>query len=115
MLLDAETEVAGVREVLADKLKLLHGQAALHQIVGLLAADGHKARNLLITADSERADCETSLPIHRNLRCQLLQHLGSLLQPIAGLANGNVQHEFADADFPHILGVLTVRHYERRP
>ncbi|GIL81996.1 hypothetical protein Vretifemale_10923, partial [Volvox reticuliferus] len=73
VLLDTETEVAGVRKVLTDKLELLHGQAALHQIVGLLAADGHKARNLLITADSERADCKTSLPVHRNLRCQLFQ------------------------------------------
>lgn len=69
---------------------LCQNEITYHQIVSLLAANCHRTRNLLITADSERADSEAGLPINRDLRCQLLQHLKGALKYEQGYGNGHI-------------------------
>ena len=46
-----------------------------NQLKGLLASDGHKAGDLLVSPDSKGTDCVSGLSIHRLLSCQLRQHL----------------------------------------
>ena len=56
VLLDTETEVASLREVLAPQLVLLHFQTTLQDLLSLGPADGDVDGDLLITTDTERAD-----------------------------------------------------------
>ncbi len=45
--------------------------------------------------------------VDRRLAAQLLQHLGGTSQSIAGLADGDVEHEFLDAQLAHGILVLS--------
>lgn len=56
VLLDTETEVASLREVLAPQLVLLHFQTTLQDLLSLGSADGDVDGDLLITTNTERAD-----------------------------------------------------------
>ena len=58
VLLDTETEVAGLGEVAAAELVLLDLEAALEDLLGLGAADGDVHGDLLVTPDTERAHSE---------------------------------------------------------
>lgn len=60
VLLNTETEVARVREVLLHQLVLLHLQTALQNLQSLLAANGSMDGDLLVTTDGEGTDGETS-------------------------------------------------------
>ena len=66
VLLNTETEVARVREVLLHQLVLLHLQTALQNLQSLLAANGGVNGDLLVTADGEGTDGETSYGIRQN-------------------------------------------------
>ena len=59
VLVDTETEVSRVREVLLHQLVLLHLQTALQNLESLLTTNGDMHRDLLVTADGERTDGET--------------------------------------------------------
>mmetsp|Transcript_31986 Transcript_31986/g.73561 ORF Transcript_31986/g.73561 Transcript_31986/m.73561 type:complete len:234 (+) Transcript_31986:184-885(+) len=74
VLLDAEAEVAVVREVLLLELVLLHLEAALKHLLRLLATDGHVHRNLLVTADAERAHGVARAREDGRLARELLEH-----------------------------------------
>ena len=61
---DTEAEAPVLGEVLVEELVLLHLQALLEDLLGLLAADGHGARDLLVTTDTwadvkMKSDCCT--------------------------------------------------------
>ena len=66
VLLNTETEVARVREVLLHQLVLLHLQTALQNLQSLLAANGRMDGDLLVTTDGEGTDGETSYSIRQN-------------------------------------------------
>ena len=63
VLVDTETEVSGVREVLLHELVLLDLEAALQNLQGLLTTDGDVHGDLLVTADGESTDGETGYSI----------------------------------------------------
>lgn len=56
VLIDAEAEVAGLREVLSLQLVFLDLQALLEDLLGLFAANGGKARDLLVSSNTERSN-----------------------------------------------------------
>ena len=56
VLLDAEAEGASLGEVALLELVLLHLQATVEDLLGLGAAHGAVARDLLVTTDAEGAD-----------------------------------------------------------
>lgn len=70
--------------------------AAHQQLHGLLAADGHVARDLLVTTDLERTNGVPGTAEHGLLAGQLLQNLGGLGQAIARLADTDVQDHLGD-------------------
>ena len=66
VLLNTETEVARVGEVLLHQLVLLHLQTALQDLQSLLATNGCMDGDLLVTTDGEGTDGETSYGIRQN-------------------------------------------------
>lgn len=66
VLLNTETEVARVGEVLLHQLVLLHLQTALQNLQSLLATNGRMDGDLLVTTDGEGTDGETSYGIRQN-------------------------------------------------
>ena len=58
-----------------DRVPLLDLQALLEDLLGLLAADGHVARDLLVAAHAEGADGHPALGEDRLLLGELLEHL----------------------------------------
>ena len=56
VFLDTKTEVARLREVLAQKFVLLHLKTAVKNLLGEFPTNRHVARNLFVTTNTERAD-----------------------------------------------------------
>ena len=90
VLLDTETKVSGLREVLAAELVLLDLEAALENLLGLGATDGDVHSDLLVTTDTERSDGVSRFGGDGCLTGQLLKDLRGSCQTITGLANGDV-------------------------
>ena len=90
VLLDTETEVAGLGEVLAAELVLLDLEATLKDFFGLGATDGDVHGDLLVTTDTERADGVAGLRGDGCLAGELFEHLGSSCQTITRLADRDV-------------------------
>ena len=61
VLLETETKVSTLSEVSVLKLLFLNLQTLLEDLLGLLASDGNMARNLIVTANTERSDSVSSL------------------------------------------------------
>merc|ERR1719191_1289844 len=101
VLRDSEAEAALVREVPLAELVLLHLQPPLKNLLSLLAAHGHVARDLLVAPDAEGPDRLGGLREHRLLLCQLLKHLRGTRETIAALAHADVEHQLLDADAAH--------------
>ena len=59
VLVDTESEVSRIGEVLLHELVLLHLQTALQNLQSLLTTDGDVHGDLLVTADGESTDGET--------------------------------------------------------
>lgn len=87
VLADTEAEVAGLAEVALAELVLLDLEATFEDLLGLGAADGDVDSNLLVTADTERADGVAGLAVDGGLTAQLLEHLGGSGQPVTRLAD----------------------------
>jgi len=104
VLLNTETEVAGLGEVLAAELVLLDLEAALEDLLSLGATDGDVDGDLLVTTDAERADGVAGLGGNGGLTGELLQNLGGTSQTITGLADGDVEDELVDPDLLHGVG-----------
>merc|ERR1719326_1718347 len=75
VLADAEAEAALLAEVLFAELVLLHLQALLEDLLGLLPPDGDVAGDLLVTPDPEGTDGLAATGEDRLLLGELLQHL----------------------------------------
>jgi hypothetical protein len=90
VLLDAEAKVAGLREVALPELVLLNLEATLEDLLRLGATDGDVARNLLVTADAERADGVARLGGDGRLAGELLQDLGRTGEAVTRLSDGDV-------------------------
>ena len=60
VLIDTESEITRIREVLLHQLVLLDLQTALQNLKSLLTTNGDVHRDLLVTTDGESTDGETS-------------------------------------------------------
>lgn len=90
VLLDAEPEVAGLGEVPALELVLLHFQTTLEDLLGLRSTDSDVYGDLFVATDAERTHGVTRLGGDGGLTGELLEHLGSPCQAIARLADADV-------------------------
>ena len=61
VLLDTETKVSSIREVLASQFVLLHLQTTLQDLLSLGPTDGDVHSDLLVTTNTECADGEARL------------------------------------------------------
>mmetsp|Transcript_17067 Transcript_17067/g.37459 ORF Transcript_17067/g.37459 Transcript_17067/m.37459 type:complete len:218 (-) Transcript_17067:5-658(-) len=109
VLRDAEAKAAVLCEVPLPQLVLLDFQSLLQDFLRLLAADGHMAGNLLVTADSKGSDGHPCLRENRLLLSELLKHLCCAGEAISTLAHTDVQRQLLDLDLPHGV-VRLVRH-----
>ena len=92
-----------IREVALAELVLLNLEAALEQLLGLVAADGHVHRDLFVSPDAERTDGEAGLGLHGLLVGEISEHLGGLGELIARLAGAEVKDELVDLDVAHLV------------
>lgn len=90
VLLDTETKVPSLREVLPTQFVLLHLETALKDLFCLGAADGDVDGNLLVTTDTECADGVAGFRGDGCLTGELLEDFGGTGETIAGLANTDV-------------------------
>lgn len=79
---DTETEVAGVGEVTATELVFLDLETTLDDLLGLGAADGNVAGDLLVTTDTETTEGVAGLAGDGGLTGELLEHLGGTSQSV---------------------------------
>merc|ERR1719247_2004497 len=111
VLHDTEAKVARRREVLLAQLVLLDLEATLQNLLRLLAAHRHMARDLLVTPDAEGTHGVARLREEGLLAGELLKHLGGAGQAIAGLTDRDVQDELLDLEIAHrIAQLLLGRH-----
>lgn len=88
------TEVPVLRKVLLLKLVLLHLQAAVQNLVGLIPSQSHVHGDFLVTPDPEGPDRVAGLRVHRGLPGKLLQNLGRTRQAIAGFTYTTIEDQF---------------------
>ena len=88
-------------EVPVLELELLHLKTTLDDLHGLRAADRHVSGDLLVTADTERTEGVPCLGQDGFLVADLVEHTGSLRQPVAGPTARDVQDELVDAHGAH--------------
>merc|ERR1712113_90549 len=98
VLVDTETEVAGLGEVALAELVLLDLETALEDLLGLGATDGNVDGNLFVPSDTESTDGVAGLGVDGSLTGQLLKHLGGTSETITRLADGDVEDELLDAE-----------------
>jgi len=60
--------------------------------------------NLFVPPDAEGTDGVAGLAVHGSLTGQLLEHLCGSGETITALADGDVEHQFLDAELPHGVG-----------
>jgi len=104
VLLDTETEVAGLGEVGLLQLVLLDLEATLENLLGLGATDGDVNGDLLVTTDTEGTDGVTGLGVDGGLTGQLLQNLGGTGKSVTRLSDANVENELLKAQLAHDVG-----------
>jgi hypothetical protein len=90
VLLDAEPEVAGLGEVAADELVLLHLEPTLEDLLRFRPANGNVHSDLLVTPDPECAHGVARFGRDRRLSRELFQHFRRTRQAIARLADRDV-------------------------
>merc|ERR1719473_1924570 len=90
---DAEAEAAGLREVLLTQLVLVDLEAALEELVRLLATHRRADRHLLVTAHAPGPDRLAAPRVHRLLVRELLEHARRAGETVTGLADRAVQNE----------------------
>jgi hypothetical protein len=90
VLLDTETEVTGLREVLPTQLILLHFETTLKNLLCLRPTDSDVDSNLLVTTDTECTDGVASFRCDGCLTGELFEDLGCTGETITRLANTDV-------------------------
>lgn len=84
VLLDTETEVSSVGEVLLEELVLLNLQGLLEDLLSLRAADGGVDGDLLVTADTEGTDSVAGSGVNGGLSSELVEDCKSLCKSTDG-------------------------------
>ena len=90
VLLDPKTKIACLGKVAPTELVLLHLEASLENLLSFWPTNRDVHGDLLVTTDTELADCVTGLGRHRCLTGQLLEDFGSSCETITRLSNGDV-------------------------
>ena len=94
----------GKIDVQTRESKVPYLETAFQDFFGLGATDCAVDGDFLVTTDAEGPDGVSCLREDWNLAGKRLQNLGGPGQPIARLADANVQAELANLDVPH--GIL---------
>mmetsp|Transcript_22424 Transcript_22424/g.56597 ORF Transcript_22424/g.56597 Transcript_22424/m.56597 type:complete len:214 (-) Transcript_22424:22-663(-) len=106
VLADAKPPVAVLREVAAPELKLLDRQALGDDLLGLVPANSHVARDLLVTADAEAAHSVAGARVDGLLVGELLEHLARTRHAISRFACRDVENQLLNLHLPHaIVGI----------
>lgn len=101
VLLDAKAKVAGVREVLTLKLVFLDLKTLLEDLLGLLAADGAVAGDLLIPTNVEASDGVSGLREDGLLVSQGLEDTSGLGKSVTTLSDTDVNNKLLNLDVSH--------------
>jgi len=103
-----------VGEVSLSQFEFLDLEGTLEELLGSFATDGHLHSNLFVPLDGESSDGVLGHRLDGLLVSQILEHLGSLGEFIAGLTSAKVQNELFDPNASHLvvslLGVLLLIH-----
>lgn len=98
---------AAATEVDVLELELLDLEATLENLLSLRSADSDVSGDFFVSANTEGADGETGLGVHRCLAGELLEDAASASEAITRLANTNVEDELMNLKFTHrVRGVL---------
>jgi hypothetical protein len=95
-----------VGEVLLSELVLFNLEASLEKFLSLIAADGDRHCNFLISLDTEGSDCVSGLGLDGLLVSEILEHLGCLGESITALSDAAVDDELLNLDLAHWVGLL---------
>jgi len=98
VLHNTKPKIPRVGKILALQFVFFHFQATLQNFQSFVSSHRHVHRNLLITADTERAHSVSGFRVNRLLSCKLLKHTGSASEPIAGLANATVENQLLNTN-----------------
>ena len=90
VLLDTETKVASLGEVLAAEFVFLDLQATLKDFLSLGTTDGDVNGDLFVTTDTEGSDGVTSLGGNGGLTGELFENLGCSGETITRFTDGDV-------------------------
>jgi len=116
VLLDTETKVARVREVLPSQLILLHLETTLKNLLSLGPSDGNVNSNFLVSSDTECTDGVAGFGGNGCLAGKLFQDFGCTGQAITRFADTDVDDELLDFELLHGVGGcrLLLGHVGRR-
>ncbi|GMR32326.1 hypothetical protein PMAYCL1PPCAC_02521, partial [Pristionchus mayeri] len=107
VLLDSESEVSVVGEVLAVKLVFLHLEPLVDDLLGLGSTDSAVNGDFFVSANSEGTDSVTGLGEHGGLPGELLEHLSGTGKSVSRLSDADVEAEFRNLQLAHrILRLL---------
>merc|ERR1719348_1140019 len=107
VLLDTESKVSVLGEVLPSQLVLLDLESSLEDLLSLGSSHGAVNGDLLISSDSKASDSVSGLGEDGGLSCKRLQPLSSPGQSVTRLSNTNVETKFSDTKVTHhILGLI---------
>ena len=98
-----ETLLTVIGEVLAAELELLDLEAALDELLSLVATDGDMDGNLLVSLYGKSSDSVARAGLDGFLVGEILEHLGGLGQLIARFTSAQVKNELLDLDLSHLV------------
>jgi len=101
VLADTEAKVASLREILLPQFVFLDLEASLKDFFGFGTADCDVDCDLFVSSDAKGADCVAGFAVNWCLTTQLFKHFGGTSKSVTRLADGDVQDQLVDAEFPH--------------
>jgi len=119
VLVNTESEVAGLGEVARLELVFLDGETLGEDSFSTFTTDSDMAGDLLVSSDAERSDSQARHGEDGFLLSQLLQHFGCSGETITTLTNADIHDQLLDLDFSHdvrlafLLLCICFRHSRR--
>ena len=110
VLVNTETKVASLAEVLLKQLVLLDLETTLENLEGLLSTNGNVDRNFLVTTDSERSERVSGLRVNGLLSRKLFKHTSGTGETITTLTDAAVKDELVNLNLLHRILLALGRH-----
>jgi len=112
MLIDSESKVSGLGEVLLKKLVLLNLKSTLQNLKSLLSTYGNVNSDLFVTTDSEGTKGVSGLGVTRLLSSKLFQYTGSTGETITRLSYATIKDELVNLNVPHAVLLILGGHLD---